>query len=41
VNYNGTTIDSTTAFDAHGGNIHIGTLTNPVVAPAPTVNTPQ
>jgi hypothetical protein len=41
VKYNGTAIDSTTAFDAHGGNIHIGTLANPVVAPAPIVNTVQ
>ncbi|MBW8781282.1 MAG: FecR domain-containing protein [Verrucomicrobia bacterium] len=41
VNYNGTAIDGTAAFDAHGGNIHIGTLANPVVAPAPIVNTPQ
>ncbi len=33
VSYNGNSINNTATFDSYGGNIHLGTLTSPVIAP--------
>ena len=40
VKYNGNTIDSTGSFDSYGNNIHIGSFTNPLVAPPKPLTPP-